>query len=159
MGGEEVQLLLILNLGTRWGWVVSITPQPRFTPGERTAGTYCTGSWVGPRAGPGAETRGKTLCLCRGSNPSRPARSQPLYRLSCRSSGIPCNQFYEKWSIGRNVIGETHKYTNTFTQTWWCQSFAFLNKTKLKEIVNQFILKIILNDYFHTLSRSWHFFC
>jgi hypothetical protein len=35
-GGEEVQLLLILNLGTRWGWVVSVTPRPRFTPGERT---------------------------------------------------------------------------------------------------------------------------
>jgi hypothetical protein len=30
-GGEEVQLL---NLGTRWGWVVSITPGPRFTPGK-----------------------------------------------------------------------------------------------------------------------------
>jgi hypothetical protein len=36
MGGEVVQLLLILNLGTRWGWVVSVTPRPRFTPGERT---------------------------------------------------------------------------------------------------------------------------
>jgi hypothetical protein len=34
-GGEEVQLLLILNLGTRWGWVVSVTPRPHFTPGER----------------------------------------------------------------------------------------------------------------------------
>jgi hypothetical protein len=38
-GAEEVQLLLILNLGTRWGWVVSIMPRPRFTPGERTPGT------------------------------------------------------------------------------------------------------------------------
>jgi hypothetical protein len=25
-------LLLILELGTRWGWVVSVTPRPRFTP-------------------------------------------------------------------------------------------------------------------------------
>jgi hypothetical protein len=31
LGGEEVQLLLILNLGTRWGQVVSITPQLHFT--------------------------------------------------------------------------------------------------------------------------------
>jgi hypothetical protein len=31
-GVEEVQLLLILSLGRRWGWVVSITPRPRFTP-------------------------------------------------------------------------------------------------------------------------------
>jgi hypothetical protein len=26
--------LLILNLGTKWGWVVSITTRPRFTPGK-----------------------------------------------------------------------------------------------------------------------------
>jgi hypothetical protein len=32
LGGEEVQLLLILDLGTRWGWVVSVTPRPRFYP-------------------------------------------------------------------------------------------------------------------------------
>jgi hypothetical protein len=38
--GGEVQLLLILNLGTRWGWVVSITPRPRFTPRERAPGTH-----------------------------------------------------------------------------------------------------------------------
>jgi hypothetical protein len=29
--GEEVEPLHILNLGTRWGWVVSVTPRPRFT--------------------------------------------------------------------------------------------------------------------------------
>jgi hypothetical protein len=32
LGGEEVQLLLIFDLGTRWGWVVSITPRPSFSP-------------------------------------------------------------------------------------------------------------------------------
>jgi hypothetical protein len=30
------KLLLIFNLDTWWGWVDSITPRPRFTPGERT---------------------------------------------------------------------------------------------------------------------------
>jgi hypothetical protein len=34
MGGEEVVLLLILNLGTRWGWVVSITPRHALLPGK-----------------------------------------------------------------------------------------------------------------------------
>jgi hypothetical protein len=82
LGWEEVWLLLILNLGTRWGWVVSITPRPRFTPRERISGTHCTGGWVGPRASPDAEARGKILCLCRGSNPSHPAHSQTLYWLS-----------------------------------------------------------------------------
>ena len=33
----------------RWGWVVSTTPRPLY-PRERP-GTYCTGGWVGPRAG------------------------------------------------------------------------------------------------------------
>jgi hypothetical protein len=82
LGWEEVQLLLFLDLGTRRGWVVSIMPRPRFTPGQRAHGTHCTGGWVGPRAGLDAETRGKILCPCRGSNPGRPVRSQSLYWLS-----------------------------------------------------------------------------
>jgi hypothetical protein len=70
----------------RWGWVVSVTPKPRFTPGERTSGTHCTGGWVGPRAGLDAEARGKIPC--RGSNPDRPARSQTLFCLSYHDSSF-----------------------------------------------------------------------
>jgi hypothetical protein len=36
LGGERIQLLLILDLGNRWGWVISVTPRPRFSPAERT---------------------------------------------------------------------------------------------------------------------------
>jgi hypothetical protein len=79
LGGEEVELLLILDLGTRWGWVVSVTPRPRFSPGERNPGTHCTGGWVGPRAGLDTEATGKILCLCRGSNLDRPV-VQPVAR-------------------------------------------------------------------------------
>jgi hypothetical protein len=61
------------------GWVVSITPRPRFTPGERTPGPHCTGGWVGPRAGLDTEARGKIVCPCRGSNPDRPV-VQPVVR-------------------------------------------------------------------------------
>jgi hypothetical protein len=61
LGGEEAHLLFIHDLGTRWGWVVSVTPRPRFSPGERTPGTHWTGGWVGPRAGLGTEARGKIL--------------------------------------------------------------------------------------------------
>jgi hypothetical protein len=32
-GGGEVQFLLILDLGSRWGRGVRVTPRPRFTPG------------------------------------------------------------------------------------------------------------------------------
>jgi hypothetical protein len=72
LGGEEVYLLLILDLGTRWGWVVSVTPRPHFGPGVGTPGTHCTGGWVGPRAGLDTEATGKVVYLCRGSNPDRP---------------------------------------------------------------------------------------
>jgi hypothetical protein len=82
-GWEVVQLLLFLNLVARRGWAVSITPRPRFAPGERAPGTHCAGRWVGPRPGLDAEGRGQILCLCRGSNPGRPVRSQTLYWLSC----------------------------------------------------------------------------
>jgi hypothetical protein len=54
------------------GSEVSVTPRPRFAPGERTTGTLWTGGWVGPRAGLDTEVRGKILCPCRGSNPDRP---------------------------------------------------------------------------------------
>jgi hypothetical protein len=79
MGGEEVWLLLFLNLGTRWGWVVSVTPRPRFTPGERTPGSHWIGGWVGPRARLDAGARRKILCPCRGSNLDRPI-VQPVVR-------------------------------------------------------------------------------
>jgi hypothetical protein len=38
-GGEEVQLLLFLDLGTRWGVSGQRHDRSRFSPGERTPGT------------------------------------------------------------------------------------------------------------------------
>jgi hypothetical protein len=44
--------------------VVTVTPQPRFTPRERTPspGTHCTEDWVGCRASLDTEVRGKISC-------------------------------------------------------------------------------------------------
>jgi hypothetical protein len=98
MGGEEVLLLLVLNIGTRWGWVINITPRPSFTTGERTPGTHYIGGWVGPRVGLDAEATGKILCHCRGSNPGNPDRSQIRYWLSYPGhniSGIPTEYLRE----------------------------------------------------------------
>jgi hypothetical protein len=63
-------------------------PRPRFAPRERTPGTHWIGGWVDPRAGLDAGARRKILCPCRRSNSDRPARSQILYRLSYRGSGL-----------------------------------------------------------------------
>jgi len=86
------------------GWVVNITPRPRFTPGERTPGTHCTGGWVGPRAGLDTEARGKIRCLCRGSNLGRPVCCQTLYWVSYYSSS---KRIFPVTSVSRPALGPT----------------------------------------------------
>jgi hypothetical protein len=61
------------------GWVASVTPRPRFTPGERNPCTHCTGGWAGPRAGLDKEVRGKILSPLLGIEPPTPGR-QPVAR-------------------------------------------------------------------------------
>jgi hypothetical protein len=79
-GGERrYSSCLYLTSATRWGWVVSVTPWPRFTPGERTPGTHWIGGWVGPRAGLDAGDRRKILCPCWGLNLNHPI-VQPIVR-------------------------------------------------------------------------------
>jgi hypothetical protein len=75
LSGEEVQLLLILDVGTR-----RVSGQrPRFIPPEMTLGNHCRGGWVGPRAGLDAETIRKIFSPLRGSNLDRPV-NQPVAR-------------------------------------------------------------------------------
>jgi hypothetical protein len=62
LGGEKrCSSYSFLTSALDGGWVVSVTPRPRFAPGERIPGTHCTGGWVGPRAGLNLEVRGKIL--------------------------------------------------------------------------------------------------
>jgi hypothetical protein len=49
MGNECVSALL-LNLGTRWTWMVNLCPG-RLKPGDKPVNTHCVGVWVGPRTG------------------------------------------------------------------------------------------------------------
>jgi hypothetical protein len=61
--------------------MVSSTPRPHHSPGERIPITHCTGGWVGPRAGLDTEARGKIISPLLGiepRSPGRPARSQTL---------------------------------------------------------------------------------
>jgi hypothetical protein len=48
-------------------------------PRGKNSGTHWTEGWVGSRAGLDPETKRKIVCLCRGSNPGHPVRSQILY--------------------------------------------------------------------------------
>jgi hypothetical protein len=79
MGGEEVySSYSFLTSALHGGWVVIVTPRPRFTPGERTPCTHWIGGWVGPRAGLDAGARRK-ISSCRGSNLDHPI-VQPVIR-------------------------------------------------------------------------------
>jgi hypothetical protein len=102
----------------------SVTPRPRFSPGERTPGTYCTGGWVGPRAGLDTEAKGKILSplpWIESRSPGRAARSQTLYCLSyvfktlfivilipsqkCRNWSGPFRLIlYQEWILNRMDI-------------------------------------------------------
>jgi hypothetical protein len=68
--GERSYSFTILNLGTRWGWVVSFMPQPLYTWG-RVPSTHWIAGWVGP---------------CRESNPSHSTPSRPLYLIYPRNN-------------------------------------------------------------------------
>jgi hypothetical protein len=70
----------ILDLGSRWRWVVSFTPG-RFTPRERAPGTHWIGAWVGPRTVLDAVVKRKILSHRRESNPRTPI-VQLEYKLS-----------------------------------------------------------------------------
>jgi hypothetical protein len=66
----------------KMGRVVSVSPRPRFTPGERTSGTHWIGDWVGLRTGLYTQARGKTPLPLTGiepRSPGLPVRSQTLY--------------------------------------------------------------------------------
>jgi hypothetical protein len=51
-----------LDVGARWKWVVSFTPQ-QFYPMERAPGTHWLGGWVGPRDGLDTAEKRKIPCF------------------------------------------------------------------------------------------------
>jgi hypothetical protein len=61
----------ILDLGTRWKWVVSFTPRPLYTQGN-SPGTHWIGGWVGPRAVLDAVVKRKIPSPRRESKPRTP---------------------------------------------------------------------------------------
>jgi hypothetical protein len=59
------------------GWVVNVAPGPLYL--RERLGTLCIGGWLAQgRSGPFVENPASTKI----TSPDRPARSEPLYRLS-----------------------------------------------------------------------------
>jgi hypothetical protein len=73
--------LLFHDLGTRRGWVVSVTTRPYFTHGKEPVPIVQEAGWD-----PGPVWRGaENLAPTGNRSPDRPDRSQSLYRLSYRA--------------------------------------------------------------------------
>jgi hypothetical protein len=97
----------IFDLGTRWRWVVSLTPQSLY-PRGKIPGTHGIRGWVGPRAGLDDVERRNISCPCRDSNPGRPARRYtdwsilaPRYGYAYRISHTIWNRTVTNWVITR----------------------------------------------------------
>jgi hypothetical protein len=80
--------LLFYDLGTRRGWVVSVTPWPYFTHGKDPVPILQEAGWAPGSVWTGAEKLAPTGIR----SPDRPARCQSLYRLSYP---LKCRYNYE----------------------------------------------------------------
>ena len=69
--------LLSRDHGTRWGWVVSSTPRPHFTPGKDPVPILQEAGWAAGLVWMGGKSRPHWDSI-----PDHPAHSQSLYRLS-----------------------------------------------------------------------------
>jgi hypothetical protein len=77
-GGEDIYLLVILDLGTRCDNISASRPVRVLAAGN-DPGTRWIGGWVNLRDGLDIGSKGEILCLCRGSNPGHHVCSQTLY--------------------------------------------------------------------------------
>ena len=76
--GSRGIALLFLDHSTRWGWGVSVTPWPLFTPGKDPVPIIQKVRWAPGPVWRGAENLAPTGIR----SPDRTVRSQSLYRLS-----------------------------------------------------------------------------
>jgi hypothetical protein len=94
--------LLFLDLGTRRGIRVSVTPRPLSTPGKDPVPIVQQAGWAPGPIWTGAENLAPTGIR----SPYRPSRSQSLYRLS-----YPANTRYLSWDKLINVIFRDNNVT------------------------------------------------
>jgi hypothetical protein len=105
LGSVEVYLYSVLDLGTRRGWGVSVTPRPLSTPGKDPIPTVQEAVWAPGPFWTGAENLAPTGIR----SPDRPSRSQSLPTELPGSQTLPVPP--------RNAIQWTSTFspsTNTF---------------------------------------------
>jgi hypothetical protein len=87
--GEEVYRLLILDLGTRRGWVVSVTPRRALAPGKGPpVPTVQEAGWA-PEPVWTQRLKEKSFHLCQGSNPDRPVVQSVIRHYTDRRTPAP----------------------------------------------------------------------
>jgi hypothetical protein len=123
------------------GWVVSVTPRPRLTPGGSTLGTHWTGGWVGPRAGLDTEGRGKIICPCRGSNPDLLVVQPVVRHYTAWAIPAPCNLHSVVQMTMNQLIVRNPVYPE-FTLLGWkkCRIFRRTIKAKFWTFLFCFLL-------------------
>jgi hypothetical protein len=111
----------ILELGTRWRWSASLPG--RFTPRERSPGTYWIGGWVGPRAVLDAVVERKILSPRRESKPRTPIVQ-------------PIAQRYTDWTImalqKKLYMMKDTGITKSARLTWNSFPICWIFKTKTR---------------------------
>jgi hypothetical protein len=83
----------ILDLCTRWSWVVSFTPRLLYSQ-VKSPSTHWIGGWVGPKAYLDTVVKGKIPSPCRDSNPwsSSPYTYPALYHWAIPSPPSVCGE-------------------------------------------------------------------
>jgi hypothetical protein len=130
--GEWWYSSTILDLGTRWRWVVSFTPQPLY-PKEKAPSTHWKGGWVGPRAGLDAVEKTEIPWPSREWNPGHAARR------------------HTNWATGVNINQRCASTLHSCSRCRWC-SVVQLWFLEMKS----FIWVVYKNeDYFLVRELNW----
>jgi hypothetical protein len=146
--GEWMNSSTILDLSTRWRWVVSFTLRQLYLREKISRYPLDRRLGEGGRAGLDAVWKRNFSCLCRQSNPDRPTRSPSLYWLSypgSLSSDITVGTYIMLlllwlltfWSMKFMQI--LFKSSITTSQEAYCVSIANINRlTQLSEITSHY---------------------
>jgi hypothetical protein len=104
---------IILELGTRWRWVVSFAGLPLY-PSGRDPSVHWIGGWVGSRAG---VVEKRKILHCRESNAGLSSSNPSLYWLSYPNSWFKSEELY-KWLSNTNPTSWEIRVCYSMSRNW-----------------------------------------